>query len=96
MYGGNLMETASIDQIFDTPMHPYTQALLDSIPSLDHEVDKLQTIPGEPPNLLQLPSGCPFQNRCSKASDKCKNTIPLQQITPRHIVKCVLPLGEVL
>lgn len=93
MYGGNLMETATINEIFDSPMHPYTQALLNSIPSLDQEVEKLQTIPGEPPNLLQLPAGCPFQDRCSQVNDACKKDIPLQEVKERHIVKCTLSMG---
>lgn len=90
MYGGWLMETASIIETFNKPMHPYTQALLSAIPSLDAEVDKLHTIPGEPPNLLNLPSGCPFQSRCEKAIEKCQTTIPLHKINPRHVVKCTL------
>ncbi len=90
MYGGWLMETASIIETFNNPMHPYTQALLSAIPSLDAEVDKLHTIPGEPPNLLNLPSGCPFQPRCEKAIEKCQTTIPLHKINPRHVVKCTL------
>ncbi len=63
MYAGWLMETAGILQLFTKPCHPYTQALLATIPSLDHDVDRLKTIPGEPPNLLHLPKGCPFQDR---------------------------------
>lgn len=90
MYGGWLMETASIIETFNNPMHPYTQALLSAIPSLDAEVDKLHTIPGEPPNLLNLPSGCPFQSRCEKAIEKCQTIIPLHKINPRHVVKCTL------
>lgn len=90
MYGGWLMETASILETFNNPMHPYTQALLSAIPSLDSEVDKLQTIPGEPPNLLNLPSGCPFQSRCDRVTEACKSSIPLNKINPRHVVKCTL------
>ncbi len=90
MYGGWLMETASILETFNNPMHPYTKALLSAIPSLDSEVDKLQTIPGEPPNLLNLPSGCPFQSRCDRVTEACKSSIPLNKINPRHVVKCTL------
>lgn len=90
MYGGWLMETASIIETFNNPMHPYTQALLSAIPSLDSEVDKLQTIPGEPPNLLNLPNGCPFQSRCERVTEVCKSSIPLNKINPRHVVKCTL------
>ncbi|MDD3265721.1 MAG: ATP-binding cassette domain-containing protein [Burkholderiales bacterium] len=96
MYGGGLMETANINEIFENAQHPYTKALLDSIPSIDQEVDKLRTIPGEPPNLLQLPDGCPFQARCDKVSDKCQTDIPLQKISNRHIVKCTLELGSMI
>lgn len=90
MYGGWLMETASILETFNNPMHPYTKALLSAIPSLYSEVDKLQTIPGEPPNLLNLPSGCPFQSRCDRVTEACKSLIPLNKINPRHVVKCTL------
>jgi oligopeptide transport system ATP-binding protein len=93
MYGGWLMETASIAEVFHNPCHPYTQALLATIPSLDHNGDKLKTIPGEPPNLLKLPAGCPFQPRCAKANPACSNQIPLQRIAPRHVMKCTLGQG---
>lgn len=96
MYGGWLMETASIQVIFKQPAHPYTQALLATIPSLDHDVDKLKTIPGEPPNLLQLPAGCPFQERCSQVSLTCKETIPLRRVENRHVVKCANANGVAL
>lgn len=90
MYGGGLMETASIEDIFTKPFHPYTQALLATIPNLEHEVDTLRTIPGEPPNLLHLPAGCPFQERCSFVNAKCSLEIPLQKIAHRHVAKCTL------
>lgn len=96
MYGGWLMETAAIQVIFKQPAHPYTQALLATIPSLDHDVDKLKTIPGEPPNLLQLPAGCPFQERCSQVSLTCKETIPLRRVENRHVVKCANANGVAL
>ncbi len=96
MYGGWLMETASINTIFNNSVHPYTQALLATIPSLDTHVEKLKTIPGEPPNLLQLPTGCPFQPRCSQANHLCSESIPLRRVEPRHVVKCVNAQGVVL
>lgn len=96
MYGGWLMETASIQVIFKQPAHPYTQALLATIPSLDHDVDKLKTIPGEPPNLLQLPAGCPFQERCSQVTIACKEIIPLRRVENRHVVKCANASGVAL
>lgn len=93
MYGGWLMETASIQEIFNNPQHPYTKALLDSIPSIEHEVEKLRTIPGEPPNLLQLPQGCPFQARCNNVTEQCTSNVSLQRVNARHVVKCTLELG---
>ena len=96
MYGGWLMETAAIQIIFKNPIHPYTQALLATIPSLDHDVDKLKTIPGEPPNLLQLPAGCPFQERCSQVSAACTENIPLRRVENRHVVKCANSNGAAL
>jgi oligopeptide transport system ATP-binding protein len=93
MYGGWLMETATINQIFDDPEHPYTQALLGTIHNLDSNATTLKTIPGEPPNLLQLPVGCPFQERCSYASAACSGEIPLQKIAPRHVMKCTWRKG---
>ena len=96
MYGGWLMETAAIQIIFKNPIHPYTQALLATIPSLDHDVDKLKTIPGEPPNLLQLPAGCPFQERCSQVSAACTQNIPLRRVENRHVVKCANSNGVAL
>ena len=91
LYGGWLMETASIQQIFSSARHPYTKALLNTIPSIDQEVLRLKTIPGEAPNLLQLPAGCPFQPRCEQVSAACSGTtVPLQKLSPRHIIKCTL------
>jgi oligopeptide transport system ATP-binding protein len=94
MYAGWLMETASVSQLFTNAGHPYTKALLATIPILDHDVDRLRTISGEPPNLLHLPAGCPFQERCPKANSKCNGTISLQKISPRHVMKCTLNVKE--
>lgn len=88
MYGGWLMETGTLEQIFKQPSHPYTRALLESIPHPDQQVDRLKTIPGEPLNLSQLPAGCPFQSRCSQVTAACEGEIPLQKINPRHVIKC--------
>lgn len=91
MYAGRLMESGSIDDIFYDAKHPYTKALLNSIPSLDQTVERLSTIPGEPPNLMNLPVGCAFQNRCSMVHDKCKTgDIQTQQISDQRLAKCNL------
>ncbi len=78
MYGGQVMETASLDEIFNNPRHPYTRGLLKSVPRLDeHEHGRLLTIPGNPPDLMHLPTGCPFSPRCADVVDQCRSERPL-------------------
>ncbi|WP_415229471.1 ABC transporter ATP-binding protein [Psychromonas sp.] len=77
MYAGRTMEYGTVDEIFYQPSHPYTEGLLKSIPRLDTQDDILPTIPGNPPNLLNLPTGCPYQDRCHRVMDKCKEQSPL-------------------
>lgn len=81
MYAGRTMEYGTTDNVFYNPSHPYTQGLLEAIPRLNTEGEILATIPGNPPNLLQLPKGCPFQERCVHASDKCRTESP-------ELIKC--------
>ncbi len=71
MYGGQLMEYGSIDGIFESPTHPYTRGLMRAMPRLDAENEELATIPGNPPNMMNMPAGCPFVPRCQDALDKC-------------------------
>ncbi|SHH95332.1 oligopeptide ABC transporter ATP-binding protein OppD [Ferrimonas marina] len=76
MYAGRTMEYGTTDQVFYKPTHPYTKGLLSAIPRLDGEEEALPTIPGNPPNLLALPSGCPFGPRCANATEQCKAQAP--------------------
>ncbi len=76
MYGGRLVEEASVDAIFEAPQHPYTRALLNSIPRPDRPVSEMQAIPGRPPNLLRLPQGCAFNPRCLSRSEQCLTSRP--------------------
>ena len=76
MYAGRTMEYGKVNDIFYTPSHPYTEGLLKSIPRLDTEGDILPTIPGNPPNLLSLPKGCAYQDRCHRAMESCKQEQP--------------------
>src|SRR5271165_1107598 len=77
MYAGRVVETAEAGQLFTEMHHPYTQALLASIPQLDQDASKaLHAIPGLPPDLAHLPQGCRFAARCSRASDKCRTEEP--------------------
>ncbi|MGO2232926.1 oligopeptide ABC transporter ATP-binding protein OppD [Marinomonas sp. UCMA 3892] len=89
MYAGQTMEYGTAEDVFYRPTHPYTQGLLKAIPRLDADDEKLSTIPGNPPNLLQMPSGCPFQARCEFAKDRCGESMPpLEEYAPGQLRAC--------
>ena len=91
MYAGEAVECGSVDQIYYDPKHPYTQGLLNSVPRLDQPDDRqLEAIPGNPPNLLNLPVGCKFRDRCPKAFDACSEKPPMQLDEDRHAYRCFL------
>ena len=99
MYAGQLVETGSAEDIFYRPQHPYTQGLLASVPRMDQPVDdELHSIPGNPPNLLDLGSGCHFRERCSKAMDVCKDDPPLQVAQDGRMSRCFIEMenGEMV
>jgi oligopeptide transport system ATP-binding protein len=93
MYAGEIVESGSSEDIFYRPLHPYTQGLLSSVPRLDRIDDELHAIPGNPPNLLDLPTGCRFRDRCSEATEQCKQTPPVWS-DDGHCCRCVLAAGE--
>lgn len=77
MYAGHVVESAPVQQVFETPAHPYTVGLLRSIPRLDESRDaRLTPIAGQPPDLLHLPVGCPYAVRCPKVQDRCRRERP--------------------
>ena len=89
MYAGKIMEQAETFELFDHTMHPYTKGLLDSIPRIGQNAERLHTIPGVVPNLLHLPQGCPFSNRCEYATDQCRTEkAQLHPVAPDHQVCC--------
>jgi peptide/nickel transport system ATP-binding protein len=92
MYAGHVVEIGEIYSIFDDPLHPYTQGLLNSIPNIQLDDDEeLYKMPGEPPNLTHPPSGCRFHPRCPKAMDICAKYEPeLKEVIPGREVKCWL------
>jgi peptide/nickel transport system ATP-binding protein len=96
MYAGLIMEAASTKSIFAAPHHPYTRGLLASVPRLDFREtpENLQPIPGQVPNLGELPAGCPFQSRCVQAHAKCQEMPPWIQVAEDHGVLCWLYQGE--
>ncbi len=77
MYGGKIVERADVDSLFANPRHPYTLGLLDSVPRWDTDItEKLRVIPGQPPDLANLPPGCAFYPRCSYREDRCQQSVP--------------------
>lgn len=89
MYAGNVMEQAETFELFERTKHPYTQGLLKSIPKLDTKEERLYTIEGVVPNLLHLPKGCNFCNRCDQATEQCFLSKPgLYETGDGHKVRC--------
>ncbi len=94
MYLGRVMEIATCDELYEKPLHPYTQALLSAIPVADPVVEEQREavpIQGEVPSILKRPSGCPFHNRCPKATERCRQDVPqLHTVDGTHQVACHL------
>jgi oligopeptide/dipeptide ABC transporter ATP-binding protein len=90
MYAGFIVERGHVDDIYGDPRHPYTLALLKSLPRVDRSSDeRLATIPGLPPDLLGLPPGCPFTPRCTYAVERCQQENPrLVPVWPDHEIAC--------
>ncbi len=91
MYAGFIVESADVDELYARPRHPYTAALLRSLPRVDGSSvgEQLESIDGLPPDLIQLPPGCPFAPRCVFVQDKCKTENPqLEEISPDHKIAC--------
>lgn len=96
MYAGSLLESAPVNRIFEAPQHPYTRALLRSIPARHPAGTPLQTIPGMPPDLRARPEGCAFAPRCEYAIAACRTppTPALRQVGDKHLHACLLPGQE--
>lgn len=91
IYGGQVMEESPIDELFDDPLHPYTKGLIDSVPSLEGKIERLNSIPGNVPVPEELPNYCRFASRCNKAFDRCFTEQPsLKQIGHSRSVRCFL------
>ena len=90
MYLGRIVEIADTSRLFENPKHPYTFALLSSVPIPDPEVlQKLDVIKGDPPSPINLPAGCRFHLRCPYATDRCKDEVPLpREVEPGHWIEC--------
>lgn len=89
MYAGQLVEFADVADFFEEPLHPYAEALLHSVPNVQLSDQKLDYIPGMPPDLISPPSGCRFHPRCQYVKDICKNKEPHSiEVKPGHVVRC--------
>jgi len=89
MYAGKIVEYGSLDDIFNRPGHPYTVGLLNSIPGMEKRGEKLNTIPGNVPDLLKLPPGCSFQERCPLATSQCREAEPNAiDVGGGHLSRC--------
>ena len=90
MYAGSVVEYGDTKSIFDSPFHPYTWGLLQSITRLDEPNKKLQPIPGSPTDSIDLPDQCPYMPRCPKATNECRLSLrpQLREVKPGHQVAC--------
>jgi len=89
MYAGKIVETAKTRELFRAPRHPYTSALINSVPRLDRKDERLYSIEGQPPSLMNLPPGCRFFPRCSEAREVCSEQEPPEkEIGDGHSVAC--------
>ncbi|MGY8673774.1 MAG: ABC transporter ATP-binding protein [Verrucomicrobiia bacterium] len=93
MYAGQIVESAPAKELLGNPRHPYTQALMNSVPRLAGTVERLSAIPGNVPNIGSFPAGCRFHPRCPRAEESCSVAAPpVVEISPNHAVRC--PLWE--
>ncbi|MGD9924327.1 MAG: oligopeptide/dipeptide ABC transporter ATP-binding protein, partial [Pseudorhodoplanes sp.] len=76
MYAGRIVERAPTRKLFAAPAHPYTQALLESLPDPNQSVERLPAIPGQPPSIFERPEGCPFAPRCRQVEARCTQSYP--------------------
>ncbi len=88
MYAGQIIETGPVRSIYRKPSHPYTQALLEAIPRLGSRRKRLAAIPGQPPSLINPPTGCRFAARCPYRMDKCAEPPPLVEVAEGHTAAC--------
>jgi dipeptide transport system ATP-binding protein len=96
MYAGRIVEHAPVEQLFATPAHPYTAALLAAMPERSVGHSRLATIPGVVPGLYDRPSGCLFSPRCAYATRRCERERPVLRPWEQGLVRCHYPMGDPL
>lgn len=98
MYAGRIVEWGEINEIFENPLHHYTNGLISTFPTVqdEHRKSKFEFIPGAPPNLLDPPKGCRFHPRCEAATDVCRREPPppMVRVSQKHFVACHHPRGD--
>ena len=88
MYAGRIVEQGPVDDVLDTPFHPYTHGLIGSVPSRNQRGAPLRQIPGTTPSLMSLPPGCAFRTRCERTMDACHDMPELREHAPARFVRC--------
>jgi oligopeptide/dipeptide ABC transporter ATP-binding protein len=89
MYAGKIVETAPTWRLFEAPVHPYTEALLRSVPEVNVPMQQLYAIEGQPPSIYDLPSGCAFAPRCPYVQERCRREYPPESVVADgHTVRC--------
>ncbi len=94
MYAGRIVEAGAVDTVLDSPLHPYTQGLIGSVPSRNKRGSKLRQIPGMTPSPLARPEGCAFRTRCARATEICETEPPLTHPTTGRDLRCFHPVLE--
>jgi peptide/nickel transport system ATP-binding protein len=90
LYAGRVLESGPTDELLFTPRHPYTAALIGSLPSMDQKTERLEAIPGSPPSLGEFPVGCAFRPRCTHAEDRCATgAVQLRPLDRAHATACI-------
>ena len=92
MYAGRIIEEGKTSRIIRQPIHPYTQGLIAALPEMTTPGQKLNQIPGVMPTLQNIPSGCPFHNRCKFVQDICRSTLPALALRGEHLAACHIPI----
>lgn len=90
MYAGRIVEIGRVDDVIENPLHPYTKGLLNSIPQITKEHQRIEPIPGNVPDLIDLPEGCAFKPRCAWSKDHCREWPEWREMSEGHFVRCLL------